>query len=108
MKFVVYRVLKNKNYDLIKTHIEFRSDNFPPTSKEKEEWDRQIWGHTLAKYLSEELPKYGLNVSDFINEDWGYLIPLADEKFKGIWIDVIIIKSMKMVFGFHRSLQANN
>ncbi len=71
---------------LLKTHIEFRSDNFPPTSEEKEEWDRQIWGHTLAKYLSEELPKYGLNVSDFINEDWGYLIPLADEKFKGIWV----------------------
>ena len=71
---------------LLKTHIEFRSDNFPQTAEEKEEWDGQIWGHTLAKFLSEELPKHGVNVLDFVNEDWGYLIPLADEKFKDIWI----------------------
>ena len=43
-------------------------------------------GYTLAKYLAEELPKHGVNVLDFLNEDWGYLIPLADEKFKDIWI----------------------
>ena len=27
-----------------------------------------------------------VNLLDFVNEDWGYLIPLADEKFKDIWI----------------------
>lgn len=71
---------------LLKTHIEFRSDHFPQTSEEQKEWDGQIWGYTLAKYLAEELPKHGVNVLDFLNEDWGYLIPLADEKFKDIWI----------------------
>ena len=29
---------------LLKTHIEFRSDNFPQTSEERNEWDGQIWG----------------------------------------------------------------
>ena len=62
---------------LLKTHIEFRSDNFPQTSEEQKNWDGQIWGYTLAKYLSEELPKHGVTVSEFLNEDWGYLIPLA-------------------------------
>ena len=54
---------------LLKTHIEFRSDNFAQTAEEKEEWDGQIWRHTLAKFLSEELPKHGVNVLDFVNED---------------------------------------
>ena len=27
---------------LLKTHIEFRSDNFPQTAEEKEEWDGQM------------------------------------------------------------------
>lgn len=71
---------------LFKTHIEFWSDNFPQTSEEQKEWDGQIWGYTLAKYLAEELPKHGVNVLDISHEDWGYLIPLADEKFKDIWI----------------------
>ena len=71
---------------LLKTHIEFRSDNFPQTSEEQKDWDGQIGGYTLAKYLSEELPKHGVTVSNFLNEDWGYLILLADEKFKDIWI----------------------
>lgn len=69
-----------------KTHIEFRSDSFPQTSKEKEEWDEQVGGILLSQYLTAELEKHGIEVSGGIAEDWGYLISLSDENFSDIWI----------------------
>lgn len=69
-----------------KTHIEFRSDRFPQTPQEKEEWDEQVGGILLAQYLTAELEKHGIEVSGFNIEDWGYLISLSDEQFSDISI----------------------
>lgn len=71
---------------ILKTHIEFRSESFPKNDIELSDNDGSIWGYTLAVFLSGELQKNGLQVFEFICEDWGYLIPLASEDLEGIWI----------------------
>ncbi|MCJ8145654.1 hypothetical protein MKI79_01795 [Acinetobacter sp. A3.8] len=65
--------------ELIKTHVEFRSDSFPITDKEKEEWDGQVWGYLLAEFISKELTRCGVHVYGFLQEDWGYWIELGGE-----------------------------
>lgn len=69
----------------LKTHIEFRSDHFPRVPNEIGQ-EEHIWGYRLAQYLSNRLVDSGFDVSDFIKEDWGYLIPLKNDEFKDIWI----------------------
>lgn len=69
----------------LKTHIEFRSDHFPRVPNEIGQ-EEHIWGYRLAQYLSNRLIDSGFDVSDFIKEDWGYLIPLKNDEFKDIWI----------------------
>lgn len=69
----------------LKTHIEFRSDQFPRTENEIG-GEEHIWGESLAHYLSDQLSRYGLSTRGFIQEDWGYLISFEDDEFKDIWV----------------------
>ena len=64
----------------MKTFVEFRSDKFPPYDGEEELINPGLWGKRLAEYLVERLPAQGVAPADIIPEDWGWYIPINDER----------------------------
>lgn len=72
--------------DLLKTHVDVRSDNFPLTSAELEKWEGQIGGELLAKFLSEQFGYYDLPIAGYHDEDWGYYLSFVNENYKHIFI----------------------
>ena len=69
----------------MKTHVEFRSDKFPPYEGEEEEINPDLWGKRLGEYLKEKLQPEGIIVEDLIPEDWGWCLPIKNEAFS-MWI----------------------
>jgi hypothetical protein len=69
----------------MKTHVEFRSDKFPPDDGEEEEINPGIWGRRLAEYLQNKLPHHGVKVTGIGPEDWGWMVELENEQFP-LWI----------------------
>ena len=69
----------------MKTHVEFRSDKFPPYDSEEDQINPGVWGKRLAEYLQENLPHQGLKVTSIGMEDWGWMIELENEGFP-LWI----------------------
>jgi hypothetical protein len=69
----------------MKTHLEFRSDAFPAQPGEEEEVNPGRWGRLLADYLCTELRARGFAGQGPFAEDWGWLIPLENDKF-ALWI----------------------
>lgn len=69
----------------MKTHVEFRSDTFPPYDGEEDELNPGIWGKRLAEYLQENLPKHGIKVAGIGAEDWGWMVELEHDEFP-LWI----------------------
>jgi hypothetical protein len=70
---------------LMKTQVEFRSDQFPPYDGEEEQINPGLWGKRLAEFLQERLPKHGLKVTGIVAEDWGWMVELEDEGFP-LWV----------------------
>ena len=71
--------------ECMKTYIEFKSENFPPYDDEIEELGPGRWGKRLAEFLSDRLKSNGIEVLDIFSEDWGWVIPIANDDFK-LWI----------------------
>ncbi|MCG3206224.1 MAG: hypothetical protein KCHDKBKB_02957 [Elusimicrobia bacterium] len=69
----------------MRTHVEFRSNKFPPYEGEEEEVNPKLWGKRLAEYLSEKLRAMGVQTGEIYSEDWGWKIPLPNDAFP-IWI----------------------
>lgn len=69
----------------MKTHVEFRSDRFPPYPGEDEEVNPGIWGKRLALFLAMGLKKYGIQTDDVSAEDWGWMVPIENDAFP-LWI----------------------
>lgn len=67
------------------THVEFRSNNFPPSPGEEDEINPGRWGKKLAEFIHTGLRSQGLNVSPPAPEDWGWRIEVPNEAFP-IWI----------------------
>jgi hypothetical protein len=67
------------------THVEFRSNKFPPCEGEQEEINPGLWGKRLAEYLKEKLADLGIETGDIVTEDWGCLIPVANKTFE-LWL----------------------
>jgi hypothetical protein len=69
----------------MKTHVEFRSDDFPPCDGEEDEVNPGRYGKRLAEFLVRGLKQQGLEPLEPIAEDWGWVIPIKNDGFK-LWI----------------------
>jgi len=69
----------------MKTHVEFRSDKFPPYEGEEEQINPHLWGKRLAEYLEQRLKAEGIDAGDMIPEDWGWCLPIKNNAFP-VWI----------------------
>ena len=69
------------------THVEFRSNAFPAYQSEEEEINPGRFGKRLAEFLVEGLKERGEHVADLIDDDWGWIIPVANAQFR-LWIGV--------------------
>ncbi|HEX2476844.1 MAG TPA: hypothetical protein VHK01_18970, partial [Lacipirellulaceae bacterium] len=69
----------------MQTHVEFRSDQFPPYDSEEYEVNPGRYGKRLAEFLQRGLSAKGFVVGDPIAEDWGWVIPIKNEAFR-LWV----------------------
>jgi hypothetical protein len=69
----------------LRTHVEFRSEQFPPYPGEEEEINPGLWGRRLAEYLREKLLAQNVEAGEPFAEDWGYVVPLPNRPFK-MWL----------------------
>ena len=66
----------------MKTEVTFRSDKFPPYDGEEEQINPGLWGKRLAEYLVEKLKGTRIETEEPIPEDWGWYIPVKNERFR--------------------------
>jgi hypothetical protein len=66
------------------THVEFRSDKFPPYHDEAQ-INPDLWGKRLAEFLRDGLRAEGFQAEQPTAEDWGWMLPIANQKFR-LWI----------------------
>ena len=64
------------------THVEFRSDRLPRYDGEEEQINPDLWGKRLAEFLGDGLRAEGFEAEEPIAEDWGWMIPIVNEKFR--------------------------
>jgi len=69
----------------METHVEFRSDKFPPFEGEEKLVNPDLWGKRLADFLREGLRKQGFETDEPIAEDWGWVVPVVNKSFR-LWI----------------------
>lgn len=69
----------------MRTHVEFRSDRFPPYPGEEDGVNPDLWGKRLAEYLKKALDERGITTDDIFAEDWGWVVPLQHEPFP-MWL----------------------
>lgn len=69
----------------MKTHVEFRSDAFPPYEDEEDAISPGRSGKRLAEFLVRGLKNRGFEPLEPIAEDWGWMIPIRNDGF-GPWI----------------------
>jgi len=66
----------------MKTQVTFRSDKFPPYDGEEEQINPGLWGKRLAEYFVEKLAGTELETEEPIPEDWGWYVPIKNERFR--------------------------
>ena len=66
----------------MKTHFEFRSAKFPAYDGEEDEINPGVWGRRLAEYLVEKLLAAGIETEAPIAEDWGWYVPVRNDRFR--------------------------
>jgi hypothetical protein len=69
----------------MKTHVEFRSDAFPPYAGEQEEINPGVWGKRLAEFIHDGLKAQGFDVIEPAAEDWGWMVEIRNHAFP-LWI----------------------
>ena len=69
----------------MQTHVEFRSETFPPYEGEEEQINPGLWGKRLAEYLCENLSNKGVSVGSIFAEDWGWIVPITGKPFN-MWV----------------------
>jgi hypothetical protein len=69
----------------VQTHVEFRSDRFSAYDGEEKQINPGRWGRRLAEFLRDNLRKEGFQTEELIAEDWGWILPIADDQFR-LWI----------------------
>ena len=69
----------------MKTHVEFRSDSFPPYPGEEEDINPGAWGKRLAEFIHDGLKAQGFDVIEPAAEDWGWIVEVRNCAFP-LWI----------------------
>jgi hypothetical protein len=69
----------------MKTHVEFRSDEFPPYEGEADEINPGRYGKRVAEFLVRGLREKGFEPLQPVAEDWGWIVPIKNDGFK-LWI----------------------
>ncbi|WP_257306053.1 hypothetical protein [Geothrix campi] len=69
----------------MRTHIEFKSAEFPAYPGEEEEINPGRHGKRLAEFLHSALANEGFEVSEIYAEDWGWVIPIQNDAFP-LWV----------------------
>lgn len=69
----------------MKTHVEFRSDAFPPYDSEEDEINPGRYGKRVAEFLVRGLKEKGFEPQDPVPEDWGWIVPIKNDDFN-LWI----------------------
>ena len=69
----------------MKTHVEFRSDRFPPYDSEEQQVNPDLWGKRLAEYLEQRLPAEGITTRGIGAEDWGWIVFVENDSFD-LWV----------------------
>jgi hypothetical protein len=67
------------------THVEFRSDRFPPYEGEEEDVNPDLWGKRLAEFVREKLLTKGIRTEEPFSEDWGWQVNVVNDGF-ALWI----------------------
>ena len=67
---------------MIKTQVTFRSNKFPPYEGEEEQINSGLWGKRLAEYFVKKLNEMGIETQEIIPEDWGWYIPVKNDRFR--------------------------
>ncbi len=65
----------------MQTHVEFRSGLFPAHESEEHEVNPDRWGKRLAEFLRDRLRAEGFETEEPIAEDWGWVVPIANDRF---------------------------
>lgn len=63
------------------SHVEFRSDAFPPYDDEQDRINPGRYGQRLGEFLDRELRATGVSSAGLIEEDWGWRIPIEHNEF---------------------------
>jgi hypothetical protein len=69
----------------MKTHVEFRSDEFPPHEGQEDEINRGRYGKCVAEFLVRGLKERGFEPLEPVAEDWGWIVPIKNDGFK-LWV----------------------
>ena len=69
----------------MKTHVQFRSDAFPPYDGEEDEINPGRYGKRVAEFLVRGLKDKGFEPLDPVAEDWGWVVPIKNDGFN-LWI----------------------
>lgn len=69
----------------MQTHVEFRSDRFPPADGEADEVNPRRYGKRLAQFIQRGLTQRGIEAEEPVAEDWGWCVPIKNEQFP-LWI----------------------
>jgi hypothetical protein len=69
----------------MKTHVEFRSNAFPPNEGEEDQIKPGRFGKRVAEFLVRGLKEKGFEPLEPIAEDWGWVVPIKNDGFR-LWI----------------------
>src|SRR5262245_6314923 len=69
----------------METHVEFRSDLFPPHNGEEDDVNPGRYGKRLAEFIQRGLQAKGLSMGEPVAEDWGWIVPIKNDAFP-LWI----------------------
>ncbi len=70
----------------MKTTVNFRSKAFPKYPNEDDEIvNANCWGKRLAEFIRDGLPRFGVQTTGILNEDWGWLVSIRNDAFP-LWI----------------------
>ena len=69
----------------MKTHVEFRSDAFPPYDGEEAGINPRRSGKRVTEFLVRGLKEEGFEPLAPVAEDWGWVVPIKNDGFN-LWI----------------------
>lgn len=70
----------------MKTTVNFKSKAFPKYPNEDDEIvNANCWGKRLAEFIRDGLPRFGVQTTGILNEDWGWLVSTKNDAFP-LWI----------------------